>query len=236
MHCVITDILCELPFHGVDLPLTCPIPAYWMRHPDHLDFMRHPDQFGNRYTSDGGFIGEATESWGSWALRELPFYGVDLPLFTYELHRTGPGQHDFDLSIEGTFQVRRKNYGVLYDVLDGGFRLNMNFLYWFFALQYKFLSKLPFFERLALSSGKRKEGELPVARCSTYVSTRNEKKKKIASKNFAKSELPFWDAGGVESPFWEMQRKLLSFEGREVTYLRNQNTKMKLKVVVPPMT
>ncbi|KAJ7700214.1 hypothetical protein B0H16DRAFT_1483974 [Mycena metata] len=50
------------------------------------------------------------------------------------------------------------------------------------------------------------------------------------------SELPFWDAGGVESPFWEMQRKLLSFEGREVTYLRNQNTKMKLKVVVPPMT
>ncbi|KAJ7706554.1 hypothetical protein B0H16DRAFT_1481961 [Mycena metata] len=46
-------------------------------------------------------------------------------------------------------------------------------------------------------------------------------------------------AGGfecVESPFWEMQRKLLSFEGREVTYLRNQNIKMKLKVVVPPMT
>ncbi|KAJ7726639.1 hypothetical protein B0H16DRAFT_1735569 [Mycena metata] len=54
--------------------------------------------------ADGGFIGEANESWGSWALRELPFYGVDLPLYAYELHRTGPGQHDFDLSIEGTFQ------------------------------------------------------------------------------------------------------------------------------------
>ncbi|KAJ7712101.1 hypothetical protein B0H16DRAFT_1479745 [Mycena metata] len=107
MHSAITNILCELPFHGVDLPLPCPIPAYWMR---------HPDQFGNGYTSDGGFIGEATESWGSWALRELPFYGVDLPLFAYELHRTGPGEHDFDLSIEGTFQVRRKNCGVLYDV------------------------------------------------------------------------------------------------------------------------
>ncbi|KAJ7729137.1 hypothetical protein B0H16DRAFT_1470121 [Mycena metata] len=117
MHSAINDILRELPFYGVDLPLPCPIPAYWMRHPDHLDFMRHPDQFGNGYASDGRFIGKATESWGRSVVRELPFYGVDFPLFAYELHRTGPGEHDIDLSIEGTFQVRRKNCWVLYDVL-----------------------------------------------------------------------------------------------------------------------
>ncbi|KAJ7724523.1 hypothetical protein B0H16DRAFT_1472375 [Mycena metata] len=120
MHSAINDILRELPFYGINLPLPCPIPAYWMCHPDHLDFMRHPNQFSNGYASNGCFIGEATESWGRSVVCELPFYGVDLPLFAYELHRTSPGQHDFDLSIEGTFQVRRKNYGVLYDVLDGG--------------------------------------------------------------------------------------------------------------------
>ncbi|KAJ7751659.1 hypothetical protein B0H16DRAFT_1724014 [Mycena metata] len=119
MHSAITDILRELPFHGVNLPLPCPIPAYWMRHPNHLDFMCHPTQFGNGYPSDGGFIGKATESWGSWALHELPFYGVGLPPFAYELHCTGLGEHDFDLSIEGTFQVRRKSCGVLYDVACG---------------------------------------------------------------------------------------------------------------------
>ncbi|KAJ7770720.1 hypothetical protein B0H16DRAFT_1452135 [Mycena metata] len=178
MHSAITDILRELPFYGVDLPLPCPIPAYWMRHPDHLDFMRHPDQFGNGYASDGDFIGEATESWRSWALRELPFYGVDLPLFAYELHRTGPGEHDFDFSIEGTFKVRRKNCGVLYDVL-------------------------------ASSSGKRVNLQLR----GVLHTFQQEMKKQAASKFFAESELPFWDAGGVESPFWEMQRKLLSLKG-----------------------
>ncbi|KAJ7738188.1 hypothetical protein B0H16DRAFT_1465948 [Mycena metata] len=110
MHSAITDILRELPFHGVDLPLPCPIPAYWMCHPDHLDLMCHPDKFGNGYASDGSFIGEATESWGwwgSWALCKLPFYGVDLPLFAYELHRTGPGEHDFCLFIlHTTFQLK----------------------------------------------------------------------------------------------------------------------------------
>ncbi|KAJ7699146.1 hypothetical protein B0H16DRAFT_1484264 [Mycena metata] len=118
MHSAITDILRKLPFYGVDLPLPCPIPAYWMPHPDHLDFMRHPDQFISGYASDGGFIGEATESWRSWALRELPFYGVD--------------------------------------------------------------------------------------------------EKKPASQFFAKSELPFWDTGGVELPFWEMQQKLRSLKGERM--------------------
>ncbi|KAJ7694497.1 hypothetical protein B0H16DRAFT_1485646 [Mycena metata] len=144
-----------------------------MCHPDHLDFMRHHDQFGNGYASDGGFIGEATESWRLWALHELPFYGVDLPLFAYELHRTGPGEHDF-----GTFKVRRRNCEVLYDVACK----NCGVLY----------------------------------DVTVHTFQQEMKKKKTASKIFAKSELPFWDAGGVELPFWEMQRKLLSLKGERM--------------------
>jgi hypothetical protein len=47
----------------------------------------------------------------------------------------------------------------------------------------------------------------------TDVSRRKDEKKKCASKNFPKSELPFWDAG-VEFPNLERCPKIENKEGR----------------------
>ncbi|KAJ7733447.1 hypothetical protein B0H16DRAFT_1468046 [Mycena metata] len=109
MHCVITDILCELPFHGVDLPLTCPIPAYWMRHPDHLDLCATPTSSAINIPVTGASSAKPLSRGG-----RGPYASSHSMVSTSPYSR--PGQHDFDLSIEGKFQVRRKNYGVLYDV------------------------------------------------------------------------------------------------------------------------
>ncbi|KAJ7735212.1 hypothetical protein B0H16DRAFT_1765444 [Mycena metata] len=129
MHSTITNVLRALPFYGVDLPLPPPsIPAYLMRHPEHLEIRHHQGQF----RSDGGFIGEATESWGDWVFMELPFYGVDLPLAEYEDH----DDHDVYVAIDATFQMaRRKNVGVFYDVYVITFlRTSQNFLFGTLAL------------------------------------------------------------------------------------------------------
>ncbi|KAJ7713873.1 hypothetical protein B0H16DRAFT_1478351 [Mycena metata] len=185
MHSAITNILCELLFHGVDLPLPCPIPAYWMRHPDHLDFMCHPDQFGNGYTSDGGFIGEATESWG-----RGPYAS------SHSMVSTSPYSR---MSFIALARVNMTSTCQSKEHSRSDARTARSSM--------MFLLETPFFERLALSSERAN-----IQSRGVLHTFQQEMKKKIAPKNFAKSELPFWDAG-VECPNWETATKLWSERG-----------------------